>query len=1115
MAVPPKEITLPEAYARIYHWYKSDPTTADVPAHSQQLVARMPPPEQATASEMVYVLHQVSAGALEYRFGGQNGDRTNGEIARAGIAAAAGGPLSAREREAIEAAFLRRTEGSAPSDERSSSQQHAPNEASGSSVDRDLVPLEALSEFETYDSIPYLMGRAADLAAGATPAIPVSPSLLFFALTDSIDTEGRWTAHVIREFIDQHSSSYVVIRDGFFESKGADGIRQRPSKTKRKLSAHAMKRSLHAVLESAQDIARRTTGNRRIHARHLAAALLQNTPGNSGVFLHLNELQVDPITLRGALFDYVCGQGDNDTAWAECLLEVPPASRRLGGFATDRADGIDLLAIEPDVHALSALIAARTVDPPLSIGLFGEWGSGKTFFMRALRVKIGEIAQEMKDEKRMQRELPFYKNIVQIEFNAWHYVEGNLWASLVEHILDNLYANDDASVTLRLQEGLIKRLATEAALAQASSTEVESAKVAAEAAKTELDAAQNELTKKTEELANLNAAQVARDFVLTKAHQPVVDALNQLGFAKVGETAVELEGALRHIHVVLGRGQRLLAPLTRAQDRGRRFLWLLLSLIGAPVTAIVVRVTMRWLEMDGASIYAALTGFATLIASIVPWLKSQADWMSKRLDEAEAAQKAFDQEMAKQSAEQINKVTQAEQKLRELTAALDAALRKLSEAKGREATATAELKAATTGRLLANFIADRAASGDYRRHLGVLALVRDDFEKLSGLIADENWQLSPDDPDEKKRPKGLAKFATLAEEEQDEAKRINRIVLYIDDLDRCPPNKVVEVLQAVHLLLAFPLFVVVVGVDARWITRSLETKYRELLLVGNRSVEKEEEAGLMAGSATPNDYLEKIFQIPFWLKPMDATASDRMVRGVLRPGAAPPPPAASVVPGAPPPAQTVVGGAPSQGSTPAVTPNTPPSLGTLPPNPSSMPPHPPAGGLVRGQAAKLGLESLAITDAELDYITKLAPVLGRSPRALKRFANVYRLIKVGLESHEQRAFLLERSPLSNYQAVLFLLAVDSGTPMIARQFFATIDLHAGRTIDETPMLTNLNFLVSQFDEVSTREDQVGWQRLRSWLTSDANTAVPLTTELSVLSAWSRRVGRYSFEVGRS
>lgn len=50
-------------------------------------------------------------------------------------------------------------------------------------------------------------------------------------------------------------------------------------------------------------------------------------------------------------------------------------------------------------------------------------------------------------------------------------------------------------------------------------------------------------------------------------------------------------------------------------------------------------------------------------------------------------------------------------------------------------------------------------------------------------------------------------------------KPVERIVLYIDDLDRCPPKRVVEVLEAVHLLLAFPLFVVVVGVDVRWVSR--------------------------------------------------------------------------------------------------------------------------------------------------------------------------------------------------------------------------------------------------------------------------------------------------------
>ena len=58
--------------------------------------------------------------------------------------------------------------------------------------------------------------------------------------------------------------------------------------------------------------------------------------------------------------------------------------------------------------------------------------------------------------------------------------------------------------------------------------------------------------------------------------------------------------------------------------------------------------------------------------------------------------------------------------------------------------------------------------------------------------------------------------------------RIDRIVLYIDDLDRCPPDRVVEVLEAVHLLLAGELFVVVVAVDPRWMLRAIRYHYRDL-----------------------------------------------------------------------------------------------------------------------------------------------------------------------------------------------------------------------------------------------------------------------------------------------
>src|SRR5262245_16579043 len=411
-----------------------------------------------------------------------------------------------------------------------------------------------------------------------------------------------------------------------------------------------------------------------------------------------------------------------------------------------------------------------------------------------------------------------------------------------------------------------------------------------------------------------------------------------------------------------------------------------------------------------AEIYAYASGLATLISTVVPWLKRQADWLSDRLKEAEDAQRAFEREMAKATADYVAEVTRAEQKLRELTSAFEAAQQKHVEAKGREAAAVAELEAATTGRLLANFIADRASSSDYRKHLGVLALVRDDFEKLSGLIEEENWRLSPDKPNEEPRGDDLKRFKDLGEEEKDMAQRINRIVLYIDDLDRCPPNKVVEVLQAVHLLLAFPLFVVVVGVDARWVTKSLETRYRELLHVDTKAPIGDDR--LLFGAATPNDYLEKIFQIPFWLRPMDPTACENMVRGLLKASLAHPPKPTDADSGrsANTDAQIGVTGM----SPPQPKPEQPNAASKEAPasaQPPPSPPHPPAGGSPVTTKAKPPVLDLTITEVELYYMRKLAGVLGRSPRALKRFVNVYRLIKAGLKEHELLAFTRPRLPL--------------------------------------------------------------------------------------------------------
>src|SRR5262249_11167141 len=75
----------------------------------------------------------------------------------------------------------------------------------------------------------------------------------------------------------------------------------------------------------------------------------------------------------------------------------------------------------------------KTFTPPQAIGLFGEWGSGKSYFLRSLHRRIERLvtATDVANPT-------CYRAIAQVEFNAWQYVEGNLWASLLEHLFHNL-----------------------------------------------------------------------------------------------------------------------------------------------------------------------------------------------------------------------------------------------------------------------------------------------------------------------------------------------------------------------------------------------------------------------------------------------------------------------------------------------------------------------------------------------------------------------------------------------------------------------------------------------------------------------------------------------------
>jgi hypothetical protein len=112
-----------------------------------------------------------------------------------------------------------------------------------------------------------------------------------------------------------------------------------------------------------------------------------------------------------------------------------------------------------------------------------------------------------------------------------------------------------------------------------------------------------------------------------------------------------------------------------------------------------------------------------------------------------------------------------------------------------------------------------------------------------------------------------------------------RIVVFIDDLDRCLPLNALTVLESMKLFFDLEDFVFVAGLDQQVIERAIELRYadpREPPAEPPRNRAKADRsagqtAAPKAGVITGRDYIKKIFQVPFGLPPVDRGELDDLV----------------------------------------------------------------------------------------------------------------------------------------------------------------------------------------------------------------------------------------------
>ena len=664
---------------------------------------------------------------------------------------------------------------------------------------------------------------------------------------------------------------------------------------------------------------------------------------------------------------------------------------------------IDLLDFENDIRAFSVTLAQKKMKPPMAVALFGEWGTGKSFFMHHLeqKIKFLSVHQGFKEGGRDfysdEETKPFCEGVVQIKFNAWSYLDANLWAGLVANIfekLDHYITNSEAGEKEKLE--IYQIIASNLNIAKEEKTVITKERNDLEKEKKELEDQIAILREGKDLMYNSMAVQSLEDLKKEARNQTV--ELEQLVKSELDKYGISEQRVLELTPSSLL--DEVSSWVTFAKNLGKfnsksaytaliifAFFLLIWFDPGSYLLVMKKYVADSYLIFIGIAgpmflkVYDAYNKYKTVLNPVI-------EYKNKFNEKFEKIKLDYETDLISKEtsiAQKNQQIKQKEDELKETEVSIE--------------EHEFAIKHSITKRAFIDFIKRKASDESYEKHIGLISIIRRDFETLSNLFGEviipknltkeeqELWDQRKMDSD---RVKELLD------------KPLDRIILYIDDLDRCSDDKVLEVLQAVHLLMAFPLFIVVVGVDKRCVSNAL--RYRNILQYG-KTVHLENPDDLKKiykiEVIQPEEYLEKIFQIPFNLKMADSDSIKEMIGNILKDDI-----------------QKVV--------VKETTKVNPESEST---NSSTKSNETPRGIKTKknetntddGEIINPSPDDLKLTITELECLKETSILVGNTPRTVKRFINIYRIIR----THEQPNYRTDQKE-KDYLLIMFLLAIGIG-----------------------------------------------------------------------------------------
>lgn len=207
------------------------------------------------------------------------------------------------------------------------------------------------------------------------------------------------------------------------------------------------------------------------------------------------------------------------------------------------------------------------------------------------------------------------------------------------------------------------------------------------------------------------------------------------------------------------------------------------------------------------------------------------------------------------------------------------AVARWSEGKDKDTKAKAIKAASTVGRAIKSVLAGVSLK------VGLPAAIELSYEANKSLadVKDQNQ-----DEKDAKTPGSFyhATFNALAKTFQEFVgdQQNRRIVVFIDDLDRCLPQGALDVLEAMKLFFDFPGFVFIVGLDQVVVQRYIDSRYRpDGLLPQTADGTAAAPAPLIRGA----DYIKKIFQVPYGIAPVAVAQLNDFFRAICEEAALP------------------------------------------------------------------------------------------------------------------------------------------------------------------------------------------------------------------------------------